>query len=161
MCLQLAKHYAESEQEFRKALDMDPNFPITHYRYSQFLILQSKFGEAVAEMEKAVRSMPESSYYRGLLGYTYGRAGRTEEARKILGELIEEAKTKYVSWMGIAEIYAGLGERDHALAALELAYQQGDTRMDTIRARTEVDSMWATDPRFAELLKKIGLPPLN
>ena len=161
LCLQLAKHYAESEQEFRKALDMDPNFPITHYRYSQFLILQSKFGEAVAEMEKAVRSMPESSYYRGLLGYTYGRAGRTEEARKILGELIEEAKTKYVSWMGIAEIYAGLGERDHALAALELAYQQGDTRMDTIRARTEVDSMWATDPRFAELLKKIGLPPLN
>jgi TolB-like protein/Tfp pilus assembly protein PilF len=161
LCLQLAKHYAESEQEFRKALDMDPNFPITHYRYSQFLILQSKFGEAVAEMEKAVRSMPESSYYRGLLGYTYGRAGRTEEARKILGELIEEAKTKYVSWLGIAEIYAGLGERDHALAALELAYQQGDTRMDTIRARTEVDSMWATDPRFAELLKKIGLPPLN
>jgi hypothetical protein len=83
------------------------------------------------------------------------------EARKILGELIEEAKAKYISWLGIADIYAGLGEKDHWLAALELAYQQGDTRMNIIRSRTEVDSMWANDPRFAALLKKIGLPPLN
>jgi tetratricopeptide (TPR) repeat protein len=140
---------------------MDPNFPITHYRYSQLLVLQSKFDEAVAEIEKGVRSMPESSYYRGHLGYAYARAGRTEEARKILGELIDEAKTKYVSWLGIAEIYAGLGERDHAFAALELAYQQGDTRMDILRATADLDPFWKADPRFAELLKKIGLPPLN
>jgi len=160
-CLLLAKHYAESEQEFRKALDMDPNFPITHYRYSQLLILQSKFDEAVAEIEKGVRSMPESSYYRGHLGYACARAGRTEEARKILGELIDEAKTKYVSWLGIAEIYAGLGERDHAFAALELAYQQGDTRMDILRATADLDPFWKADPRFAGLLKKVGLPPLN
>ena len=160
-CLLLAKRYEESEHEFRKALDMDPNFPITHYRYSQLLILQSKFDEAVAEIEKGVRSMPESSYYRGHLGYAYARAGRTEEARKILGELIDEAKTKYVSWLGIAEIYAGLGERDHAFAALELAYQQGDTRMDILRATADLDPFWKADPRFAGLLKKVGLPPLN
>ena len=159
-CLLLAKRYEESEHEFRKALDMDPNFPITHYRYSQLLILQSKFDEAVAEIEKGVRSMPESSYYRGHLGYAYARAGRSEEARKILGELIDEAKTKYVSWLGIAEIYAGLGERDHAFAALELAYQQGDTRMDILRATADLDPFWKADPRFAGLLKKVGLPPL-
>jgi hypothetical protein len=78
-----------------------------------------------------------------------------------LGGLIEESKTKYISWLGIADIYSGLGEKDHYFAALELAYQQGDTRMDVIRARTEVDSIWADDPRFAQLLKKVGLPPLN
>jgi hypothetical protein len=83
------------------------------------------------------------------------------EARRILGELIEEARTKYVSWLGIADIYSGLGEKDHAFAALELAYQQGDSHMDGIRARADVDSYWTADPRFAELLKKIGIPPLN
>ena len=160
-CLLLAKHDAESEQEFRKALDMEPNLPITHYRYSMFLVSQSKFDEAVAEMEKGLRSNPESSYYRGQLGFALARAGRTEEARKILGELIEEAKTKYVSWLGIAGIYSGLGERDHAFAAIELAYQQGDTRMDLLRATADLDPFWASDPRFAELLKKVGLPPLN
>jgi hypothetical protein len=33
--------------------------------------------------------------------------------------------------------------------------------MDGIRARVAVDSYWVDDPRFAELLKKLGLPPLN
>jgi len=161
LSLMHAKHLQESEQQFRETLDMDPNYPIGHYFYAEVLILQKRFDEAVAEMEKTVQSLPESSYYRGYLGYAYAKAGKTSEARRILGELIEEAKTKYVSWLGIADVYAGLGEKDHWFAALELAFQQGDTRMNTIRSRTEVDSMWPDDPRFAVLLKKIGLPPLN
>jgi TolB-like protein/Tfp pilus assembly protein PilF len=161
LSLMFANHLEESEQFLRQTLDMDPNYAITHYIHAEVLILQKRFDEAVTEMEKTVKSLPESSYYRGFLGYTLAKAGRATEARKILGEIIEESKTKYVSWLGIADIYSGLGEKDHYFAALELAYQQGDTRMDVIRARTEVDSIWADDPRFAELLKKIGLPPLN
>ena len=118
-----AKQLVESEKQFRKTLDMDPNYPIAHYGYAQILMLQKKFGESVTEMEKTVQYLPESSYYRGYLGYAQARAGKTTEARKILGQLIEEAKTKYVSWLGIADIYAGLGEKDHSFAALELAYQ--------------------------------------
>jgi predicted Zn-dependent protease len=116
---------------------------------------------ASALMEKAVQFYPESSYYRGILGYTLAKAGRTEEARKILAELTEQTKTKYVSWLGIAYVYAGLGEKDHSFAALELAYQQGDTRMGQLRARVERETFWKTDARCAELLKKIGLPPLS
>jgi Tfp pilus assembly protein PilF len=159
--LMFGNHISEAEQVYRKTLDMDPNFPISHYGYAQVLILEKKFDEAVSEMEKIVQSIPESSYYRGYLGYACARAGKTERARKILGELIEEARTKYVSWLGIANIYVGLGEKDHAFAALELAYQQGDSRMDGLRARADVDSYWTADPRFAMLLKKIGLPPLK
>ena len=161
LSLMFAHRYPEAEDEIRKALDMDPNFPLVHYSYSELLIREGKFDEAVKEMEKVVHFIPESSYYRGYLGYTLAKAGKTAEARKILSELTEEAKTKYVSWRGIADIYEGLGEKDHAFAALELAYQQGDTRMDAIRARADSDPFWTGDPRFAELLKKIGLPPLD
>jgi non-specific serine/threonine protein kinase len=159
--LMFAKRFAESENEFRKILDVDPNFYLAHFGLANVLGLQQHFGEALAEMEKTVNSAPESSYYRGFLGYTLAKAGRTEEARKILGELTEEARTKYVSWLGIAYIYAGLGERDHSFAALELAYQQGESRMDALRARADLDTFWKNDPRLADLLKKIGLPPLN
>jgi TolB-like protein/Tfp pilus assembly protein PilF len=157
----LAGRYADAEQEFRKTLDMEPGYAIAHYSHAHLLVRENKFNEAVAEMEFAVHATPESSYYRAYLGYTLAKAGRTEEARKILGELIEEAKTKYVSWLGIADIYSGLGEKDHAFAALELAYQQGDTRMDTIRIRSGLEPSWTDDTRFANLLKKVGLPPLN
>jgi eukaryotic-like serine/threonine-protein kinase len=159
--LLFAKRFSESEAELRKILDMDPNFALAHYGLAEVLCLQQKFDEAVNEVEMAVRSVPESSYYRGFLGYTLARAGRTEEARKILSELTEEAKTKYASWLGIADIYSGLGEKDHYFAALELAYQQGDPRMNSIRARAAVGAIRSDDPRFAELLKKVGLPQLN
>jgi serine/threonine protein kinase/tetratricopeptide (TPR) repeat protein len=159
--LMFAKRFAESEKEFRKILDVDPNFYLAHFGLANVLVLQQHFGEALAEMEKTVNSAPESSYYRGFLGYTLAKAGRIEEARQILGELTEETRTKYVSWLGIAYIYAGLGERDHSFAALELAYQQGESRMDALRARADLDTFWKNDPRLADLLKKIGLPPLN
>jgi serine/threonine protein kinase/tetratricopeptide (TPR) repeat protein len=157
----VAGRYPDAEREIRKTLDMDPGYPIAHYGHAQLLVREKKYDEAVAEMEYAVHAIPESSYYRAYLGYTLAKAGRTEEARKILGQLIEEAKTKYVSWLGIADIYSGLGEKDHAFAALELAYQQGDTRMEGIRMRVALEPSWTSDPRFAQLLKKIGLPPLN
>jgi len=159
--LMFAGRYAESEQEFRKILEMDSTFPLAHYGHAEVLLLENKPDEAVTEMERVVHSMPESSYYRGYLGYVYARAGKTVEARKLLAELIEDARVKYVSWLGIAYIYAGLGEKDHSFAALELAYQQGDARMEAIRARAELYPLWKSDRRFAELLKKIGLPPLN
>ncbi len=154
-------HYLEAEKEFNKVLDVDPNFALAHYGLAEVMVRQSKFDEAVSEMEKTLHSYPESSYYRGYLSYTLALAGRTEDARKILGELIEEAKTKYVSWLGIAYVYLGLDERDHYFAALELAYQQGDTRLVGLRARANLVPWRKDDPRFAALLKKIGLPPLN
>jgi tetratricopeptide (TPR) repeat protein len=157
----VAGRYPDAEQEIRKTLDMEPGYPIGHYGHAQLLVREKKFDEAVPEMEFVVHAIPESSYYRAYLGYTLAKAGRTEDARKILGELIEEARTKYVSWLGIADIYSGLGEKDHAFAALELAYQQGDTRMDALRIRAAFEPSWTSDPRFAELLKKVGLPPLN
>jgi TolB-like protein/tetratricopeptide (TPR) repeat protein len=159
--LMFAGRYAESEQEFRKILEMDSTFPLAHYGHAEVLLLEDKSDEAVTEMERVVHAIPESSYYRGYLGYVYARAGKTVEARKVLSELIEDARVKYVSWLGIAYIYAGLGEKDHSFAALELAYQQGDTRMDAIRARAELYPFWKSDRRFAELLRKIGLPPPN
>jgi TolB-like protein/Tfp pilus assembly protein PilF len=159
--LMFARRFAESEKEFRKILDMDPNFHLAHFGLANVLGHQHNLGEALAEMQKAVNSMPESSYFRGFLGYALAKAGKTEESREILSTLIEEAKTKYVSWLGISDLYKGLGEKDHAFAALELAYQQGDSRMITVRARADLDSFWKNDPRFGELLKKVGLPPLN
>jgi eukaryotic-like serine/threonine-protein kinase len=159
--LMFARRFAESEKEFRRILDMDPNFHLAHFGLANVLGHQHNLGEALVEMQKAVNSMPESSYFRGFLGYTLAKAGKTEESREILSTLIEEAKTKYVSWLGISDIYKGLGEKDHAFAALELAYQQGDSRMITVRARADLDSFWKNDPRFAGLLKKVGLPPLN
>ncbi len=161
LALMYVNQYGEAEKEFNKVIEMDPNFPLVRYGLAEVLIHQGKLEQAVSEMEKMARYYSESSFYRAVLGYTLARAGKIEEARKILGELTEEANSKYVSWLGIAYIYVGLNEEDHSITALELAYQQGDSRMNTIRARSVSVPAWRADPRFSDFLKRMGLPPLE
>ncbi len=96
--------------------------------------------------------------YKGGLGYAYARAGKSAEARKVLSELKELSKRRYVSGCDFAAIYAGLGEKDQAFASLERAYEQRDYRLITVNMLPLLDPL-RSDPRFQDLLRRIGLPP--
>jgi hypothetical protein len=72
--------------------------------------------------------------------------------------LQEEAKHKYVSPYNIARIHTGLGEQDQAFAWLEKAYAERDSNLTNIKVQPDFDSLHS-DPRFADLLRRIGLTP--
>ena len=71
------------------------------------------------------------------LGNAYAREGKTADARKLLGELQQRSKQRYVSWCHIANIYAGLGENDQAFASLE---KPTPSAIDP-RGRLEIESV--------------------
>ena len=54
------------------------------------------------------------------LGKVLGDAGKKQEARKLLEELEERSKRRYISLYPIALVRIGLGEVDQAIASLEL-----------------------------------------
>ena len=68
-----------------------------------------------------------------------------------------KAKAEYVSPYGIAEAYADLGDKDHAFEWLNTAYQEHDLGLITLRVDYTMDSL-RSDPRYAELVRKMGLP---
>jgi TolB-like protein/Tfp pilus assembly protein PilF/tRNA A-37 threonylcarbamoyl transferase component Bud32 len=151
---------AEAREQFQKTFELERNFPQGHFHFGRALAHEGKYEEAIKEFEQALQPAPESPGYLSMLAYCYARTGRIEEARKILGRLIEQAKAEHASWRDVAGIYAGLGEKDHAFAALELAFQRRESRLSELREHESLEPLHS-DPRFAELLKKIGLPPLN
>jgi hypothetical protein len=62
-----------------------------------------------------------------------------------------------VSAFSFAVIYLGLGEKDQAFAWLEKAYEE----RSFLLAYLKVDPIWdplRSDPRFADLVRRIGLP---
>jgi len=63
----------------------------------------------------------------------------------------------YVSPYQIAAYYADLGDKDHAFQWLNTAYQEHDILIIGIRADFAMDSL-RSDPRYAELVHKIGFP---
>jgi tetratricopeptide (TPR) repeat protein len=150
----------EAVAQFQKTLDLERNFPLGHFLFGLALVRDGKNEEAVKEFEQTVQSSPESPVYRSMLAYVYAQTGRIEEARKILGDVIQEAKTDRASWQDVAGIYAGLGEKDHAFVALEMASQRRDSRM-TMLLDHEALVPLRSDPRFSDLVRRVGLPQHN
>jgi len=68
-----------------------------------------------------------------------------------------KAKTGYVAPYVIAEAYADLGDKDRTFEWLNTAYQEHDPLLVALRTDFNFDSLHS-DPRFAELVKKVGFP---
>jgi len=150
----------EAVAQFQKTLDLERNFPLGHFLFGLALVRDGKNEEAVKEFEQAVQSSPESPVYRSMLAYACAQTGRIEEARKILGDVIQEAKSDRTSWQDVAGIYAALGEKDHAFAALEMAFQRRDSRLTMLLDHEALVSL-RSDPRFSDLVRRVGLPQQN
>src|SRR5580692_6461665 len=68
-----------------------------------------------------------------------------------------QRKTGYSSAFEIAELYAGLGDKTQTFHWLNTAYQEHDWLLITLNTNPELDPL-RSDPRFAELVRKVGLP---
>jgi len=84
-------------------------------------------------------------------------SGRKREAVRVLGELEELSKGKFVSRYSLGLIRAGLGEPDKAFQQLEEAYQERSDWLTYLNIEPKLDPLRA-DPRFKDLVRRVGLP---
>jgi len=83
-------------------------------------------------------------------------AGEKDEALKILDDLKEQSKQRYVSPKGFAMIYMGLGDKDQAFEWLNKTFDENPYRIAFIKVDPRFDSL-RSDPRFADLLRRMKL----
>jgi tetratricopeptide (TPR) repeat protein len=114
--------------------------------------------DAIVELKKAVALSGESPRAIAELGLAYARLGDTSEALKLVGELKARSRLRYVSPFNIALIYGGLGDNRQALDWLEMAYKEHAPSLNLLKLSPAFDSL-RSEPRFTELVKRIGLPP--
>jgi TolB-like protein/DNA-binding winged helix-turn-helix (wHTH) protein/Flp pilus assembly protein TadD len=152
-----ARRYEQEGEQARKTLEMDSTFPIAHMYLSYSYLHMGKHKEAVAEMKKAVDLSGGSLPMVGNLAYIYALAGRRYEAIKILNYLKARSKREFVSPDVLAQIYTGLGDKDHAIAWLEKGYEQRSDFTGLLKVLPELDPL-RSDPRFEALVRRVGLP---
>jgi tetratricopeptide (TPR) repeat protein len=155
--LYYAHRYAQAIVELRKAIDLNPNNWYAHCYLGRAYEQQGQFPEGIAEFQEAVRSAGDITEPKASLGRAYAVSGRRAEARKVLDELNEVSKRVYVSPYNVALIYAGLGEKDQALAWLERAFAERSTSMPYLKVDPEFDSL-RSEPRFQTLLRRMNFP---
>jgi len=115
-----------------------------------------RYDEAISALQSAVSVSEGLAFTTAVLGHAYGRAGRRREAKKVLENLEQRARAGYVSPFCGALVYAGLGDRDHAFASLEQAYEERSNWLAYLKAWPLMDDLRA-DARFTALLGRVGL----
>jgi tetratricopeptide (TPR) repeat protein len=147
----------ESIRQLRLVLAMDPQFPTTHVYLAMAYAGRGEFDKALAAAKRSVELDPEDLFTTGTLGYVYGKAGKTHEARQVLERLRETTRHRRVSAYHFAFVQLGLGNRELALDHLWKAYEERFYFLPAINVMPEFASL-RTEPRFRELLRLMGVP---
>ena len=153
--LLLTHSYDESVEQGLKIIEMDPTFAIGHKQLGDAYLLKQMDKEAVAELQKAVRLSGGSPICIADLARAYVASGKMNEAVKLLSDLKKSSNPSFTNAPQIAMIYASMGDNDQAMHWLERAYEERFN--PSILLRSGFDPLrW--DPRFEELMHRIGLP---
>ena len=156
-----AHQFDKATEIFKKVIADNPAFGRAHGNLAYVYLAEHKYPQAIQESITGAQLEGDKNYVEVTAAVDMGfRSGGWPSAlRKGLEVALAQRKAKigYVSPYGIATLYAGLGDKDHAFEWLNTAYQEHDGVLYGLRTDFQLDSLHS-DPRFAELVRKIGLP---
>jgi TolB-like protein/Flp pilus assembly protein TadD len=170
----------EAVREMRVAVRGDPLSSSVHFYFGYLLLAAGRYEEAVqvcqqvpsddpqkneclgraraqqGKFSDAIPLLEHSTNEWGFLAYAYGKAGRRAEAHKLMAD----APTLYPHRLGgfqYAMAFAGLGDKEQALAQVERMVDLGPVRLGRDLTYPEF-AIVRGDPRMKALRKKVGLP---
>jgi tetratricopeptide (TPR) repeat protein len=156
----MARRYDESIAQFQKALDLNPNLPVSRSSLALAYAMKHMYPQALAEFDKIADQdksvAAENQFVAGLLGWVYAVSGRRADALEIAEALKDLSSRTYLDFYWPGAIYAGLGDKDEAFRLLEKGFQEHSAAMPYLA----VDPFWYemhSDPRYADLLRRMNL----
>ena len=153
----LARDYDLSIEQYRKALELNPNHPNTRPLLALTYEAKGMYAQAIAELEGAAPFWSGTSRVKGPLGRVYGLAGRRVDARAVLQELLRDRPgPRYIAADDVAAVYIGLGETDRAFEWLQQACEERAAALMNLKVEPAFDGL-RRDRRFAALLSCVGL----
>jgi TolB-like protein/DNA-binding winged helix-turn-helix (wHTH) protein/Tfp pilus assembly protein PilF len=151
-----ARRYEEAIHELRSVLAVLPDHTGALWFLGFALIANGQAEEAIPALEKVVSTSGHSPAAIGVLIRAYAHAGRRADALRALEELKRRQKTGYVPTAALVNAYLGLDDKEQAFAWLERAYQEKSTILQFLKVHPFFDPIRG-DPRFADLLRRVGL----
>jgi TolB-like protein/DNA-binding winged helix-turn-helix (wHTH) protein/Tfp pilus assembly protein PilF len=155
--LYMARRFDESIAQARHVLELDPNSSFAHQVLGSDYEQQRNYSEAVAEWHQAF-TLEDKKQLATALVRAYKQSGYSGAMQAWLRSLMEKSKREYVSPLKIAELYVLLGNNDQAFIWLEKAFQQETGDLIQLKVYPLWDPL-RSDPRFADLVRRVGLPP--
>ena len=169
--LYTARRYDEAIEQYRTALELYPNRPEVHTGLALAYARRTLHAEALAEIEKAVTLSGQKDKPSLDVALIYALTGKSGEARQMIAKIealtisrtkgassthVVAPQSEYFPPLGLARVYAALGNVDKAFQWLEKAYQEHTGSLALIKVSPDYDAL-RSDPRYSDLLHRMGL----
>lgn len=151
----IAGEHDRARTHLTRALELAPDFVQAHLSLAELNATEVRFEEAVREADEAVR-LSNDAWSVEQQAMVYAIAGLKKETREILEGLLTKKFPGYVAASMIGAIYYLLGEKDAGWEWIQKAYEARDTFL-VMWNSTSVMKAAREDPRFLDLLKRLGL----
>jgi TolB-like protein/DNA-binding winged helix-turn-helix (wHTH) protein/Flp pilus assembly protein TadD len=151
-----ARRYDEAIEQGRKILEFDSSFAPAHLLLGQAYLQKGLYAQAISELQSATGLSGDSPLYMAQVGVAYAVAGKNAEALGAIDQLQKLATQRYVSSYGLAQIYAALGDKPHAMKWLQSAYDEHAVWMQYLKVDPVLDSL-RSQPHFQDLVRQMGL----
>lgn len=148
--------YDEAIELATKTLELDPNYAAAHRLLSLAYQAKRMFDEALVEHQIWAGLTGNKVEAAVTLAQLYAVSGQAEEARRLIDDVTRDKLVAQHINRGLALVYAALGEIDLAFKHLEESYARREEALLSLNVDPKVDVL-RSDPRFTELLKKMGL----
>jgi TolB-like protein/DNA-binding winged helix-turn-helix (wHTH) protein/Flp pilus assembly protein TadD len=158
--LYFAHRYDQAIEQAKRALEMDPQFSLARLALAWSYLEKHRYEAAVQEAKNVADAPGAGPDFKANLAATYAAAGQATQARDLLLSLKADSERQHAGQLffaPIAQVYAALGEKEQAFAWLEKDFQNRNGGLTLIKVMPFFDSLHG-DPRFADLVRRIGLP---
>jgi tetratricopeptide (TPR) repeat protein len=154
-----AKRYDEALDQLKKTVELDPNFADVHDSIADVYVRKGMYKDAIEETAIYLKLSGDEESAAQLktdfekFGYSTAIQNQFQRQLEILKENSEQG---YISPMFFVFTYIHLNRKDDAFHWLDEAYKERSPWLVFMKTDPQFDSI-RSDPRFAAMMKKVGL----
>jgi tetratricopeptide (TPR) repeat protein len=149
-----AGRFEEALAQYRKTLEIKANYYFARAGLGDTYFALGRYEDAAGEYQQVVDLTKGNRGYAGLIR-AYNRMGRREDARRLVGKLLAQARQKYVDPVDLAAVYTELEDKDQAFVWLARAVDEDPQAAPRILRRPSLAPL-RSDPRYEALLRRLG-----
>jgi TolB-like protein/Tfp pilus assembly protein PilF len=156
-----------AEAAFRRAIELNPNFPDVRAFYAHFLGMMRRQYEAIPQIERAVEQDPFNPFLQGLYGWLLYRARRYDEAIAQFQSVLRIDTNNPMAQSGLQKVYVAQGLYEEAVAVTRALWtHMGFVEMEEALARGAAageyrEALRSAADYVAALASEMYVPPVE
>ena len=149
------KNYKKSIKQYLSTIEMDSSFILPYYWMGKAYIADQNPKPALEAFKKATELSKNNPKILGDWGYALAVSGQTRGAKKILEQLKNFSRQKYVSSFSIARIYMGLKDQKNTYIWLKKAVSEKSIALAFLKIDPNFNKLHSS-PEFKEILNQLS-----